>query len=1013
MPFSATRDLWLVLKARDEATRALRSFSTNIRDVGRQAQMAEAIAARADAQRLLRMQRAQGATKEQIAATQGLIDKYDAQAKALRVLDMRQEEHRRKMLILGQQMQSVSSVAATMGLTITAVGIGGLIATKKLVDASIEYNRQVKLTLTQTDGFKTSVEELAKIGTDVARRIAVPFEQIQTTMYDIFSSTNANVAQAKKLIEAFSKTAVAGQVDLQAASRGTMAILNAFHIPIEKVNDVLDIEFQLVRKGVGTYEEFAKVIGRVAPSANRAGQSLTTMSAMLVFLTRNGLSTAMAAASAARALDAFSNPKAVNQLEQMGIKMKDARGEFLPLVDILRQLESRLGKLAAPERAKIIANIFKGAGGTIQARRFIDQVLKPGQFEAFIGFLTDMQHSTGQFEAAYQKMANTTAAKTQLLSNRWNVLKVLAGDALIPIFTKVVDAMSKVFEWFNKLSPSQQKMVVTTLSLVTAFSAILGVILLVVSGLAALAAAITVAGSGFFIAIGAIAGFTAGIIALGAAIFIAWKKSETFRKAIIAIGNKVSDVYHNAIIPAFNALKPAIAGVSKVVVDRLLPAFKEIVNFVKMLFLKAFTAISNVIKTVVIPAFEYLAKFYEKHKVAIGQLVTGFIFFGKWALKISIVIGAILVAALGAFVIATALVVAAIIGVVMLIVKLIEWTKTLIHWFKVEIPKAWSATKDFFINIWNAIVGFFVDVWNRIVDIFKGFKDSFNKVWNAFWDSDIMQFLRSIINLIVSLVKLAFNFMLLAVETFIKLFMTGWRTLWNFVKSVALSFWNWAFPFFKFIWNTIVSVFNAIKNAVMSAWNWLWDNVIGKAIVGAKVIIDKIKSMWSTVFSHTKQILEGVWNFIRDKFNGIVDFVKGLGTKLFDAGANIIKSLINGIKSKIDEVTSTISSLADKIKSFLPFSPAKRGPFAGMGNPYYSGQAIATLLAKGMRSRMSMLTQTTSMLAGGLNTGMNSSILGMSGGGGSGTNQVFNIATQEIDPRRHAEELGFLISSRG
>src|SRR5690606_1055774 len=131
---------------------------------------------------------------------------------------------------------------------------------------------------------------------------------------------------------------------------------------------------QLVRKGVGTYEEFSRAIGRAIPASVRAGQEFEILGGMMAFLTRNGLSVQMAATSSARALEALVNPRTVSRLEGMGISVRDTAGEFRPLPEILAQMNEQFSTMTSPERAAAMQNLFRTSGGTIQARRFFDVV---------------------------------------------------------------------------------------------------------------------------------------------------------------------------------------------------------------------------------------------------------------------------------------------------------------------------------------------------------------------------------------------------------------------------------------------------------------------------------------------------------------------------------------------------------------------------------------------------------------------------------------------------------------
>lgn len=66
------------------------------------------------------------------------------------------------------------------------------------------------------------------------------------------------------------------------------------------------------------------------------------------------------------------------------------------------------------------------------------------------------------------------------------------------------------------------------------------------------------------------------------------------------------------------------------------------------------------------------------------------------------------------------------------------------------------------------------------------------------------------------------------------------------------------------------------------------------------------------------------------------------------AGQSIVQGLIDGITGMIGAAGSAIGSVVDAIASYLPHSPAKRGPFSGKGWTPYSGRAIVHGLAEGI-----------------------------------------------------------------
>ena len=252
MPFSATKDLWLVLKARDEGSRAMRSFSRDIRMVGDSVRQANLQAARSALQQQLAMQRLTGATQADIIATQRRLGQVDKDIHSMRIARAAMEENRVSAQRLGT---ALTGAAATM----TAVGTGMLIAgglgtagLKSLISSAMEYQKQSSLTRTQVDKFAVSLGAIEDIGLRIANKIGVAFRDIQPALFDIFSSMEVGAADAEKLLETFSKAAVAGQTSIQSASRATIGILNAFQLPLTSLNHLMDLQFQLVQEGIGT-----------------------------------------------------------------------------------------------------------------------------------------------------------------------------------------------------------------------------------------------------------------------------------------------------------------------------------------------------------------------------------------------------------------------------------------------------------------------------------------------------------------------------------------------------------------------------------------------------------------------------------------------------------------------------------------------------------------------------------------------------------------------------------------
>jgi TP901 family phage tail tape measure protein len=1025
--------------------------------VGDSVTQANMQAARSALRNQLAMQRMTGATQADQIATMKRIQTIDQQINQSKIHRASLEETRISAQKLSSAMSGAAATMTAVGTGMVAAGVLGVAGIKSLVDSAIDYQKQASLTRTQVDKFAASLKDIEDIGLRVANKIGVPFAQIQPALFDIFSSLEIGTKDAERLLEIFAKAAVAGQTDIQSASRATIGILNAFQLPLTSVNHLMDLQFQLVQEGVGTYEEWTQRIGLVSPSAVRAGQSVETMLAALAATTRQGISAARSGTAVARAFDAMSNPNAVEAMKAMGVNALDASGKFRPIIDVLGEFRTQITKLPQSERIAKILEVFKGAGGTIEARRFLqNMLLTPGNLEQFKSIFEEMSNESGSFEKAYSIMAESAATKSELLSNKWETLKVKAGEALIPTFLKVVGALGSLFDWFNKLDPSTQSMIATSTALFLALTGVGGILLILVGTLAAFIAAVVVAGSSLFVVLGILSAVGIAVVAFGVGLAIAWKNSANFRGIIQDLGKKMEDFYKNYIVPTGLAIKeaweknmqPALSALADIIEHKILPVVRDFNNFlaselfksamevgnnIKDFLVFAFEKLGSIINTMIIPVIQKLTQYYHDHEETIKQVATWMIFLGKWIAKIALIFGAILAVVLIGPVVAAFVAVIAVIGAVIgIIVFLVEAVKAIIHWFGTEVPKAWGALVDaakatwnaiasFFVELWNNIASFFVGVWNNIVGIFNTVMGVLAAAWNTFWNSSIGGLIKAVLGAIWAFIKLIFVSIQFTILVVLKAIEDAWNFTWNAMKNGAMIIWNFIFPFLKDTWEKISGGAKLIWQSISDFWNFIWTGVKNAATVIWNATVGFIIGKWNEI----KAAASAIWNAVHagivgpvdksnDKivsvWNSIKEFFSNTGSWLFNAGKNLIQGLIDGITSMVNKVTDKINEITQKIKDHFPHSPAKIGPLSGKGGMYFAGQNITKQLYQGMQSNMSLVANASSLIA----SAVGPTTPGVNGSTATGRtyNQQITINTQEINPRRQAAELGWLLQGR-
>lgn len=155
------------------------------------------------------------------------------------------------------------------------------------------------------------------------------------------------------------------------------------------------------------------------------------------------------------------------------------------------------------------------------------------------------------------------------------------------------------------------------------------------------------------------------------------------------------------------------------------------------------------------------------------------------------------------------------------------------------------------------------------------------------------------------------------------------KGLWDNVKKIFTSTWNWIKN--MFLNYTPVGLVFKHWDKVKSFFSGLWDGVKN----GVKLGWEIIKAIFFDytppvlIYKHWDKIsafFSGMWDNVKNVFSGWIDWVFGIGTRMLDAGRNIVTSIWNGISEKAQWLFDKVKGIAKGIRDFFPFSPAKTGP---------------------------------------------------------------------------------------
>lgn len=237
---------------------------------------------------------------------------------------------------------------------------------------------------------------------------------------------------------------------------------------------------------------------------------------------------------------------------------------------------------------------------------------------------------------------------------------------------------------------------------------------------------------------------------------------------------------------------------------------------------------------------------------------------------------------------------------------------------------------------------------------------------------------------------------------------------------------------------TVLSVVGSIVSVVITVASQVISSVVNAASVVASAIglvmsvvsglVSSIAGYFSTMVSTMANAAQQVYAAVTGAFSALVGavsghigslmntisnipgqvmgFFAGAGSWLVGSGRALINGFTQGIQNAIGGALSAVSGAVSQIRSFFPFSPAKRGPFSGHGYTTYSGKALMEGWAEGIGSGTgavnsaitSALSSASSLIGSGITVAPSVAVAG-AGAAGTTYNVTVNGGSLNADQR--------------
>jgi TP901 family phage tail tape measure protein len=424
---------------------------------------------------------------------------------------------------LKQVGESMTTVGAglTAGLTAPIAGIGAA-----AVNAASEFESSLNKITAVGGQTGADLEKLRGQAMQLGADTKYSAQEAAEGMGNL-AAAGQNTTQIMQSMPGVLDLAAAGQLSVQRAAEVTTDTLGQFGMAADQAGRIANVMAASAAASSIDVQQVADAMRYAGPIAQSAGVSFEETATAISLLGNAGIKGEQAGTSLRGILSSLISPSKAAQeaLDALGVTTTDAAGKMLPLDQIFASLKAQ---------GASTADMFTIFGqNAASAAAALTQDAGP----AWAAMTGEIAKSDGAAKTMADTLNSGLKGGFEQLKGSLDTVLISLGTSLLPVITNLVKVGTEFLnnwvlpavEWFGKLDPTVQTVVITLAGLLAALGPVLVIAGSIVSAIATLAPIFAAAGAaiGAFAAllsgpVLAIAAITAALIALGVWVYSNW-----------------------------------------------------------------------------------------------------------------------------------------------------------------------------------------------------------------------------------------------------------------------------------------------------------------------------------------------------------------------------------------------------------------------------------------------------------------------------------------------------------
>ena len=265
--------------------------------------------------------------------------------------------------------------------------------------------------------------------------------ELLAASYDVASAGFTDAADAAQVLEASALGAVGGMSELGTVSDAVTSVLNAFGLESDKAAKIVDGFIQTQNDGKIIVDQYARQIGRIAPTASAAGISIDELNAAIATITAQGVPVEQTFTGLNQAIVSILKPtgEAEKIAKKLGISFNAAALESKGFEGILSEIA---GSGATTDQ---LAKLF----GSVEAMKAVFPLINDDLVK-FNQNLLNQANSSGTALKATEEFQGTLSFQfSQIVKNVGNLARSL-DEVLGPAFKGILGTVNDIVSKMNE-----------------------------------------------------------------------------------------------------------------------------------------------------------------------------------------------------------------------------------------------------------------------------------------------------------------------------------------------------------------------------------------------------------------------------------------------------------------------------------------------------------------------------------------------------------------------------------